>query len=83
MLQDGSVKTPDLGGNATTNNSVVHQNVDYYEEGGFKLAVIEAMKMENILIASQDGVVAEVAAVLDTLGVPRQDVPPPGARSRG
>ncbi len=29
---------------------------------GEKLAVIEAMKMENILIASQDGVVAEVAA---------------------
>lgn len=29
---------------------------------GEKLAVIEAMKMENILFASQDGVVAEVAA---------------------
>ena len=29
---------------------------------GEKLAVIEAMKMENILVASQDGVVAEVAA---------------------
>jgi propionyl-CoA carboxylase alpha chain len=29
---------------------------------GEKLAVIEAMKMENILIATQDGVVAEVAA---------------------
>jgi propionyl-CoA carboxylase alpha chain len=29
---------------------------------GEKLAVIEAMKMENILVAAQDGVVAEVAA---------------------
>ena len=29
---------------------------------GEKLAVIEAMKMENILLATQDGVVAEVAA---------------------
>jgi propionyl-CoA carboxylase alpha chain len=29
---------------------------------GEKLAVIEAMKMENILLAAQDGVVAEVAA---------------------
>ena len=30
---------------------------------GEKLAVIEAMKMENILVASQDGVVAQVKAV--------------------
>jgi propionyl-CoA carboxylase alpha chain len=29
---------------------------------GERLAVIEAMKMENILLATQDGVVAEVAA---------------------
>ena len=29
---------------------------------GEKLAVIEAMKMENILFAAQDGIVAEVAA---------------------
>jgi propionyl-CoA carboxylase alpha chain len=29
---------------------------------GEKLAVIEAMKMENILLATQDGVVDEVAA---------------------
>ena len=29
---------------------------------GEKLAVIEAMKMENILVAAQDGVVAEVTA---------------------
>jgi propionyl-CoA carboxylase alpha chain len=29
---------------------------------GEKLAVIEAMKMENILVASQDGVVAQVKA---------------------
>ena len=29
---------------------------------GEKLAVIEAMKMENILVAQQDGVVAKVAA---------------------
>jgi len=29
---------------------------------GEKLAVIEAMKMENILVAGQDCVVAEVAA---------------------
>jgi propionyl-CoA carboxylase alpha chain len=29
---------------------------------GEKLAVIEAMKMENILVAAQDGVVAEVSA---------------------
>ena len=29
---------------------------------GEKLAVIEAMKMENILLATQDGVVAEVTA---------------------
>ena len=29
---------------------------------GEKLAVIEAMKMENILLAAHDGVVAEVAA---------------------
>ena len=30
---------------------------------GERLAVIEAMKMENILVALQDGVVAEVVAV--------------------
>jgi propionyl-CoA carboxylase alpha chain len=29
---------------------------------GEKLAVIEAMKMENILIATQDGIVKEVLA---------------------
>jgi propionyl-CoA carboxylase alpha chain len=29
---------------------------------GEKLAVIEAMKMENILVAQQDGIVAKVAA---------------------
>ena len=29
---------------------------------GEKLAVIEAMKMENILVAQQDGVVAKVSA---------------------
>jgi propionyl-CoA carboxylase alpha chain len=29
---------------------------------GEKLAVIEAMKMENILVATQDGVVKEVLA---------------------
>ena len=29
---------------------------------GEKLAVIEAMKMENILLAQQDGIVAKVAA---------------------
>jgi len=31
---------------------------------GEKLAVIEAMKMENILLATQDCVVAEVAATM-------------------
>ena len=38
---------------------------------GEKLAVIEAMKMENILLATQDGVVAEV----------RQPGRQPGGRS--
>ncbi len=37
---------------------------------GEKLAVIEAMKMENILVATQDGVVAEVSATKgDSLAV--------------
>jgi propionyl-CoA carboxylase alpha chain len=37
---------------------------------GERLAVIEAMKMENILVASQDRVVAKVAAARgDTLAV--------------
>ena len=31
-------------------------------QAGERLAVIEAMKMENILIAAQDGTVAEVLA---------------------
>ena len=31
-------------------------------DGRWKLAVIEAMKMEHILLATQDGVVAEVSA---------------------
>jgi len=31
-------------------------------QAGEKLAVVEAMKMENILIAAQDGTVAELLA---------------------
>jgi len=31
-------------------------------QAGERLAVIEAMKMENILSATQDGVVAEIVA---------------------
>ena len=31
-------------------------------QAGERLAVIEAMKMENILVAAQDGTVAEVLA---------------------
>jgi propionyl-CoA carboxylase alpha chain len=31
--------------------------------GGERLAVIEAMKMENVLLAQQDGVIAKIAAV--------------------
>ena len=42
-------------------------------EAGQRLAAIEAMKMENILVASQDGVVAEVmAAKGESLAVDQQ-----------
>ena len=39
-------------------------------QAGEKLAVIEAMKMENILFASQDGVVGKISAAKgDSLAV--------------
>ncbi|MFM8151976.1 MAG: biotin/lipoyl-containing protein, partial [Polynucleobacter victoriensis] len=42
-------------------------------EAGQRLAAIEAMKMENVLVASQDGVVAEVmAAKGESLAVDQQ-----------
>ena len=31
-------------------------------EAGERLAAIEAMKMENVLVAAQDGVIAEIMA---------------------
>jgi len=36
--------------------------VGQHVQAGERLAVIEAMKMENILTAAQDGVVAEIVA---------------------
>ena len=36
--------------------------VGQHVQAGERLAVIEAMKMENILTAAQDGIVAEIVA---------------------
>src|SRR5262249_52826737 len=45
-------------------------------QAGERLAVIEAMKMENILTAAQDGVVAEVlAAQGESLAVDQPIIP--------